>query len=93
MELVYTADLKSAAGTRLAGSNPAFPTRKVKIMKFYEVRQKTGSQWSHVAFLQKREDAEKYQSLFNTKVMISPTQVVEREFVDTKDLEDELGAL
>lgn len=26
VELVYTADLKSAAGTRLAGSNPAFGT-------------------------------------------------------------------
>ena len=28
VELVYTADLKSAAGTRLAGSNPAFATNK-----------------------------------------------------------------
>ena len=26
MELVYTADLKSAAGSRLAGSSPAFAT-------------------------------------------------------------------
>ena len=62
-------------------------------MKFYEVRQRTGSQWSHVAFLQKREDAEKYRFLFNTKVMISPTQVVEREFVNPEDIESELKAL
>ena len=27
VELVYTADLKSAAGTRLAGSSPAFATK------------------------------------------------------------------
>ena len=62
-------------------------------MKFYEIRQLTGSNWSTIAFLRKKEDAEKYESLFNTKVMISPTRVVEREFTKLKDFEDELEAL
>ena len=59
-------------------------------MKFYEVRQKTGYGWSTLCFLRKREDAEKYESLFNTKVVVHPTQILEHEFTKLKDFEDEL---
>ena len=59
-------------------------------MKFYEVRQSTGSSWSSLGFLRKKEDAEKYESLFNTKVVIGPTEIVEREFIKLKDFENEL---
>ena len=60
-------------------------------MKFYEVRQQTGNIWVSLAFLRKKEDAEKYESLFNTKVMVYPTQIVEHTFKELKDFEDELS--
>ena len=59
-------------------------------MKFYEVRQITGYTWNTLAFLRKREDAEKYESLFNTKVVVHPTRIIEHEFKKLKDFEDEL---
>jgi hypothetical protein len=60
-------------------------------MKFYEVKQQTGNTWLSLAFLRKREDAEKYETLFNTKVMVSPTKIVEHTLKELKDFEDELG--
>ena len=52
-------------------------------MKFYEVRQKNTT----VGFFKKRKLAEKYVELFNTKVEVSPLEIVEREFLTKKDLE------
>lgn len=54
-------------------------------MKFYEVRQLVCSNWKTLAFFKKKSDAEVYKSLYNTKITVSPLQVVEREFSDIKD--------
>ena len=58
-------------------------------MKFYEVRQNTGHSWNSLGFLRRKGDAKKYESLFNTKVMIYPTEIVEHKFLKFKDFEDE----
>lgn len=54
-------------------------------MKFYEVQQRTQSGWVSIGFFLSKEKAEKYEGGFNTTVMVSPTQIVEREFLDEKD--------
>lgn len=57
-------------------------------MKFYELQQLGGgARWYRIAFLKTKKEAEKYESLFNTKTEVYPTRIVEREFVDI-DKED-----
>ena len=59
-------------------------------MKFYEIKQQLNNlQWQSLGYLRKREDAEKYQLLYNTKVVVYPTKIVEHEFLSLKDFEDE----
>ena len=63
-------------------------------MKFYEVKQQLNNlQWSSLAFLRKREDAEKYTQLYNTKTVVYPTKIKEHEFITLKDFEVQLEAL
>ena len=57
--------------------------------KFYEVQQRTGSHWHTLGYLRSKKDAEKYESLYNTKVVIYPTKVIEHEFIDLKLFEGE----
>ena len=60
-------------------------------MKIYEVKQQTNSlQWHTLAFLREKEDAEKYRLLYNTKVVVYPTKIVEHKLLELKDFEDEL---
>jgi len=59
-------------------------------MKFYEVKQMTGYHWSSLAFFRKKNDAEKYMTLYNTKVEIKPVKIFEHEFTRLKDFKDEL---
>jgi len=54
-------------------------------MEFYELQQRLGANWAHLAFLKTREDAEKHESLFNTKVEIYPTRIVKRKFTDVDE--------
>ena len=61
-------------------------------MKFYEVKQQLNNmQWQSLGFLRKKEDAEKYQALYNTKTVVYPTKIVEHEFKSQKNFDDELG--
>jgi hypothetical protein len=53
-----------------------------KIKKFYEVLQKTGSNWTHVGFFTTKKAAEEYCKEFNTLVEISPVKITEREFLE-----------
>ena len=60
-------------------------------MKFYEVKQQLNNlQWLSLAYFKKKEDAEKYKTLYNTKVVVKPTKIEEREFTNIKDFKDEL---
>ena len=60
-------------------------------MKFYEVKQQLNNrQWQSLAFLRKKDDAEKYETLYNTRTVVHPTKVVEHEFSSLKDFEDDL---
>ena len=60
-------------------------------MKFYEVKQQLNNlHWQTLAYLRNKEDAEKYRTLYNTKVVVYPTKIVEHEFVKLKDFKDEL---
>ena len=52
-----------------------------KLNKFYEVQQRDGSgRWNKVGFFKTKKAAEKYCAEFNTKVVVHPTKIVEREF-------------
>jgi len=57
-------------------------------MKFYEVQQRTQSGWVSVGFFLSKEKAEKYEGGFNTAVMVNPTKIVEREFLDESNEKD-----
>jgi len=46
--------------------------------------------WRTLGFLLKKKDAEKYQLLYNTKVVIYPTKIIEHKLLEIKDFEDEL---
>ena len=60
-------------------------------MKFYEVRQQLNNlRWRSLAYLRKKDDAEKYETLYNTRVVVYPTKVVEHEFSSLKDFKDDL---
>jgi hypothetical protein len=60
-------------------------------MKIYEVKQQMNNlHWHTLAFLSSRKDAEKYQLLYNTKVVVYPTKIVEHELLRLKDFEEEL---
>jgi UDP-galactopyranose mutase len=60
-------------------------------MKVYEVKQQMSSlRWRTLGFLLKKKDAEKYQLLYNTKVVIYPTKIIEHKLLEIKDFEDEL---
>jgi len=60
-------------------------------MKIYEVRQQMNNlQWHSLAFLKNKEDAERYQTLYNTKVVVYPTKIVEHTLTKLEDFEDEL---
>ena len=61
-------------------------------MKIYEVQQQaSNSYWNTLAFISSKEDAEKYRLLYNTKVMIHPTKIVEHNVLSLKDFKDELN--
>ena len=58
--------------------------------KFYEVKQQLNNlQWQSLSYFRKKEDAEKYAALYNTKIVVYPTKIVEHEFRNIKDFEDE----
>lgn len=58
-------------------------------MKFYEAKQQLNNlHWQSLGFFKKRKEAEKYLSLFNTKITVRPTKVIEHEFMSTKELEE-----
>jgi hypothetical protein len=60
-------------------------------MKFYEVKQQLNNlQWLSLGYFKKKADAEKYRTLYNTKVVVKPTKIEEHEFKSLKDFEDEL---
>lgn len=53
---------------------------------FYEVRQRTNNgQWMIIGFFQDKKGAEKYKKLHNTKSLVSPIEIQERQFFDIKD--------
>jgi hypothetical protein len=59
-------------------------------MKFYEVKQQLNNlSWSSLGYFRKQEDAEKYSTLYNTKVVVYPIKVIEHSFKNIKDYEDE----
>ena len=59
-------------------------------MKSYDVQQQAGNlQWHTLGYLRSKKDAEKYESLYNTKVVIYPTKVIEHKFIDLKRFENE----
>ena len=47
--------------------------------------------WHSLGYLRKREDAEKYELLYNTKVVVYPTKIIEHEFKNIKEIEEELN--
>ncbi len=49
--------------------------------KFYEVQQQTGGHWTKVGYFKSEKAAKKYMKQFNTKTVISPLRIVEREFL------------
>ena len=62
-------------------------------MKFYQVKQQMNNlHWHSLGYFKKEEDANNYCKLFNTKVVVYPTKVVEHEFLNMKDFKDELDA-
>ncbi len=59
-------------------------------MKFYEVQQKSiNGQWKRLANFLDKKDAEKYSTLYNTKVEVYPIRVIELEFYDIRDFEED----
>jgi hypothetical protein len=59
-------------------------------MKFYEVKQQTNSlQWLSLGFFRKKEHAERYRKLYNTKVVVASIKIIEHKFKNVKDFEDE----
>ena len=50
-------------------------------MKFYELQQSQGSHWVRVGFYKTKKAAEEGAKEFNTKTMIAPTRIVQREFL------------
>ena len=59
-------------------------------MKFYEVKQQLNNlQWQSLGYFKKLKDAEKYSTLYNTKIVVYPTKIVEHTFKELKDFEDE----
>jgi hypothetical protein len=59
-------------------------------MKFYEVKQQNNLFWHRLAFFLKKKDAERYQLLYNTKVVVHPTKIEEHTFLELEDFEDDL---
>tara|TARA_Y100000310_G_C20245095_1_gene606435 strand:+ start:232 stop:408 length:177 start_codon:yes stop_codon:yes gene_type:complete len=58
-------------------------------MKFYQVKQQLNNlQWLSLGYFRKKEDAEKYRVLYNTKIVVKPTKIEEHEFKNVKDFED-----
>jgi hypothetical protein len=53
-----------------------------KMRYYYEVQQKNGSDWRDVGSFLYKKNAEKYEKEFNTKIMINPTRIVKRKFLD-----------
>ena len=47
--------------------------------------------WHSLGFFKKKEDAERYRLLYNTKVVVYPTKTIEHEFKNIKDFEDEFN--
>ena len=57
-------------------------------MKFYEVKEQLNNlHWRHIAYFKKKEDAEKYAQLHNTRVVVYPCRIKECEFSKIKDYE------
>ena len=58
-------------------------------MKFYEVQEQLNNlYWRNVAFFKKKQDAETYCDLHNTRVVTYPVRVRERKFTNIKDFEE-----
>ena len=57
-------------------------------MKFYEVQQRSMYGWNRLGFFLNKKRAEEYEGEFNTTVMVNPTRIVEREFLDEPDEKD-----
>ena len=58
-------------------------------MKFYEVQEQLNNlYWRNLAYFKKKEDAEAYCNLHNTRVVTYPVRVQERKFTNIKDFEE-----
>ena len=58
-------------------------------MKFYEVKQRMNNlNWHSLGYFQEKSLAKKYEKLFNTRVLVHPTRIVEHEFLAEKDFEE-----
>ena len=58
-------------------------------MKFYEVQEQLNNlYWRNVAYFKKKEDAEAYCDLHNTRVVTYPVRVQERKFANIKDFNE-----
>jgi hypothetical protein len=55
-----------------------------KVKNFYEVQQGGGVVWNTVGFFLSLEKAQEYEGRFNTKVVVYPTRIIEREFKDVE---------
>ena len=54
--------------------------------KFYEVKEQMNTLlWLTLGFFKKKSDAEKYITLYNTKIVVKPTKIVERNFTNIKE--------
>ena len=62
-------------------------------MKFYELQQINSLHGSSLGFFRKKKDAKEYSRLFNTKVVVKPLKIIEHEFLNIKDFEDEIKKL
>ncbi len=54
--------------------------------KFYKVQEQLNNlHWKHVAYFRKKEDADKYVELHNTRTVVYPVRVIECTFNSIKD--------
>ncbi len=58
-------------------------------MKFYEVQEQLNNlHWRNIAYFKKKEDAETYCDLHNTRVVTYPVRIKERKFANIKDFDE-----
>ena len=59
-------------------------------MKFYEVQQQLNNlHWINLAYFRKEEDALEYIQFYNTKVVVYPVRIQERNFSKLSDFKED----